>query len=55
MSTIETSAVLLPLVLMGKITHKEADIIKAAVYQLKVPETTREIQKQFENILGRKL
>ena len=49
------SAILLPLVFSGRITHKEADLICKAVDGQKIPETTKEVQEQFEKILGRKI
>lgn len=51
----EPAAILLALVLTGKITHEEANILRAALLNQKVLTTTRELQAQIEEILGRKL
>ena len=54
-NTVQSSTLLLPLVLQGKITHDEADTIAAAVKYQKIPDTTRGILIQFGNVIGRDL
>lgn len=55
MDSVSPSVVLLPIVLMGKISHNEADMIAAALKQQQIPNCTRDLQKQIEKVLERKI
>ena len=55
MSAVQPSVMLLPLVLMGKITHEEARAIRAALRHTPCEPDTEKLQAQIEEILGRSL
>jgi len=54
-SSVEPSIMLLPLILMGKITHEEAGLFTHSMINQKIPRDTRELQAQIEMVIGRKL
>jgi hypothetical protein len=54
-SAVAPSVMLLPLVLMGRITYEEARTIADALRHQRVEWDTERLRKQIEGILGRDL
>jgi len=52
---IPPSVMLLPLVLMGRITYEEARTISTALKYQHIERDTEKLRKQIEDILGRDL
>ena len=46
---------LLPLVLMGKITHEEAGVLREQLVRCVIKDSTVELLEEIEDILGRKI